>query len=104
MLLTEDLFIYVYVLIDDVITARAIVILPRPGPAPGCTNAELLTIGVVRHLLGRRSEAGFLAELAATGHTCSRACRTSPRRTGESLAVGRLRAVPQDAGGLAARR
>ncbi len=33
MLSTEDLFVYVYVLIDDLITARAIVIPPRPGPA-----------------------------------------------------------------------
>ena len=64
MLPTEDLFVYVYVLIDDLITARAIVIPPRPGPAPGCSDAELLTIAVVRHLLGRRSEAGFLAEVA----------------------------------------
>ncbi len=35
----------------------------RPGPAPACTDAELLTIAVVRHLLGRRSENGFLAEI-----------------------------------------
>ena len=64
MLPTEDLFVYVYVLIDDLITARAIVIPPRPGPAPGCSDAEMLTIAVVRHLLGRRSEAGFLDEVA----------------------------------------
>ena len=64
MLPTEDLFVYVYVLIDDLITARAIAIPPRPGPAPGCSDAELLTIAVVRHLLGRRSEAGFLGEVA----------------------------------------
>jgi hypothetical protein len=64
MLPTEDLFVYVYVLIDDAIAAGAIAIPRRPGPAPGCSDAELLAIAQVRHLLGRRSEAGFLAEVA----------------------------------------
>ena len=64
MLPTEDLFVYVYVLVDDAIGAGAVAIAPRPGPAPACTDAELLAIGLVRHLLGRRSEAGFLAEVA----------------------------------------
>jgi hypothetical protein len=52
MLPTEDLFVYVYVLIDDLITAGAIIIPPRPGPAPGCSDAELLAIALVR-LRGR---------------------------------------------------
>jgi hypothetical protein len=64
MLPTEDLFVYVYVLVDDAISAQAIAIPSRPGPAPACTDAELLAIALVRHLLGRRSEAGFLAEVA----------------------------------------
>ncbi len=64
MLPTEDLFVYVYVLIDDAIKARAIVIPARPGQAPGCSDAEILAITQVRVLLGRRSEAGFLAEVA----------------------------------------
>jgi hypothetical protein len=68
MLPTEDLFVYVYVLIDDLInasaSASAIAIPPRPGPVPACGDAELLAITPVRHLLGRRSEAGFLAEVA----------------------------------------
>jgi hypothetical protein len=64
MLPTEDLFVYLYVLIEDAIEAGAIAIPPRPGPAPGCTDAELLTIAIARHLLGRRSEAGFLAEVS----------------------------------------
>src|SRR6266849_10460320 len=63
MLPAEDLFVYVYVLIDDAIAAGDIAIPPRPGPAPGCSDAELLAIAQVRHLLGRRSEAGFLAEV-----------------------------------------
>jgi IS5 family transposase len=64
MLPTEDLFVYVYVLIHDLMLARAVVVPGRPGPAPACTDAELLAIAEVRHLLGRRSEAGFLAEVA----------------------------------------
>lgn len=64
MLPTEDLFVYVYVLIDDLVAARIIAIPRRPGPAPACSDAELLAIAQVRHLLGRRSEAGFLAEVA----------------------------------------
>jgi Transposase DDE domain len=64
MLPAEDLFVYVYVLIDDLITAGSIAVPPRPGPAPGCSDAELLTIATTRHVLGRRSEAGFLAEVA----------------------------------------
>ena len=64
MLPTEDLFVYVYVLVDDAIGSRAIAIPARPGPAPACSDAELLAIALVRHLLGRRSEAGLLAGVA----------------------------------------
>jgi hypothetical protein len=64
MLPTEELFVYVYVLIHDLIVAGAIQIPRRPGPAPACTDAELLAIAQVRHLLGRRSESAFLAEVA----------------------------------------
>lgn len=65
MLATEDLFVHVYVLIDDAIRTGAVTIAARPGPTPACSDAELMTIAVVRHLLGRRSEAGFLAEVRA---------------------------------------
>ncbi|MGY1680058.1 transposase [Geodermatophilus sp. SYSU D01176] len=64
MLPTEDLFVHVYVLVDDAITAGEVTIPARPGPPPACSDAELLTIALVRHLLGRRSEAGFLGEVA----------------------------------------
>jgi hypothetical protein len=63
MLPTEELFVYVYVLVHDLMLDRAVVVPGRPGPAPACSDAELLAIAVVRHLLGRRSEAGFLAEV-----------------------------------------
>jgi hypothetical protein len=64
MLPTEDLFVYVYVLIHDLMAAGHIKVPPRPVPAPACSDAELLAIAEVRHLPGRRSEAGFLAEVA----------------------------------------
>jgi Transposase DDE domain len=64
MLPTEELFVYVYVLVHDLMLAGAIVVPGRPRPAPACSDAELLAITVVRHLLGRRSESGFLAEVA----------------------------------------
>jgi hypothetical protein len=64
MLPTEELFVYVYVLVHDLMLARAVVVPARPGPAPACTDAEVLAIAVVRHLLGRRSESGFLAEVS----------------------------------------
>ena len=63
MLATELLFVYTYCLVDDAIKAGVLLIPRRPGPAPACTDAELLTIALVRHLLGRRSENGFLDEI-----------------------------------------
>lgn len=63
MLPAEDLFVHCYVLVDDLIKSGVVVIPPRPGPAPACTDAEIITIGLVRHLMGRRSESGFLAEI-----------------------------------------
>lgn len=50
--------------VDNLIAAGAITIPARPGPDPACSDAELLTVAMVRHLLGRRSEAGFPAEVA----------------------------------------
>ena len=63
MLATELLFVYVYCLIDDAIKARVLSMPRHPGPAPAGTDAELLTIALVRHLPGRRSENGFVAEI-----------------------------------------
>jgi Transposase DDE domain len=63
MLPLADLFVHVYVLIDDALKTRVVTIPPRPGPQPACTDAEVLTIALTRHLLGRPSEAGWLAEV-----------------------------------------
>ena len=63
MMRVADLFVQVYVLVDDAIKAGAVPIPARPGPAPACSDAEVLTIAVVRHLLGRPSERAFLAEV-----------------------------------------
>lgn len=64
MLPTEDLFVYVSLLIHDLMRPGSIQVPRRPGPAPACSDAELLTIAVGRHLLWRRSESGFLAGVA----------------------------------------
>jgi hypothetical protein len=48
MLPAEDLFGYVYVLIHDLMLAGAVAV-PRPGPAPACSDVELLAIAEVRH-------------------------------------------------------
>ena len=50
----EDLFVQCYVVVDDLIRAQLVRIPARPGPAPGCSDAEVITIDLVRHLLGRR--------------------------------------------------
>ena len=63
MMRVADLFVQVYVLVDDAIKAGAVPIPARPGQAPACSDAEVLTIAVVRHLLGRPSERAFLAEV-----------------------------------------
>jgi DDE family transposase len=63
MLPIQDLFVHCYTLVDDLIRAGKVVIPPRPGPAPACSDAEIITIVLVRHLLHRRSESGFLTEI-----------------------------------------
>jgi hypothetical protein len=48
----------------------------------------LLTIALVRHLLGRRSENGFLAEIRRDWPGLSRTCRTSQRSTAAPAGYG----------------
>jgi hypothetical protein len=68
MLATELLFACIYCLVDDAITVGDLWIPRRPGPAPDCTDAELLCIALVRHLLGRGAHTfeGLLTRTAAT--------------------------------------
>jgi hypothetical protein len=63
MLPTEDLFVHLYVLVNDAIADGVVAISPHPEPVPACSDSEVLTVALVRHLLGRRSEAGCLAEV-----------------------------------------
>src|SRR5215213_2811283 len=63
MLPVVERFVPVYVLVDDALKAGAVEIPPRPGPVPACSDAEVLTVALVRHILGRPSERGFLAEV-----------------------------------------
>src|SRR3954467_4701745 len=92
MLSTEDLFVYVYVLVDDAIADGEIVIPTRPGPTPVCSDPELLTIALVQHLLQRRSEAGFLHEVGRDwGPPVSAPAAPVRGQPADPLAVGRLR-------------
>jgi hypothetical protein len=63
MLPLEDLFLHAYVWVDDQLLSDAVPRPARPGPAPACSDAEVLAIALVRHLLARPSEAGFLGEV-----------------------------------------
>ena len=90
MLPTEELFVYVYVLIHDLMLGGAIVVPDRPGPAPACTDAELLAIAIVRHLLAGAARAGFLAEVARDwGHLFPRLPHQSRPAAGPAGCGGR---------------
>jgi hypothetical protein len=63
MLSTADLFVHCHTLTDDLILSGQVVIPVRPGPVPGCGDAEIIAIVLIRHLLHRRGESGFLREI-----------------------------------------
>ena len=90
MLPTGDLFVYVYVLIHDLMAAGHIKVPPRPGPSPACSDAEPLAIAQVRHLLGTSvpwDQSGTLAVLAGltSGDGVDR--RTFIAASGAAMAV-----------------
>jgi hypothetical protein len=58
-----EVFVHVYVWIDDALGDGTVPVPPRAGPAPRCSDAEVLTVALVRHLLGRPSERAFLEEV-----------------------------------------
>ena len=69
MLPLSELFVHLYVLIDDAIKDGALPIPARPGPAPACSDAELLTITLARHTRGVTSANAWLREVRADwGH------------------------------------
>jgi hypothetical protein len=84
MMPTADLFVRAYVLVDDALKAGAVAVPPRPGPAPACTDAGVLTVAltttgeITEHLGLARHRAktfwGLLARTAATilAHTLLR--------------------------------
>jgi len=75
MLPTEDLFVCGWVVVDDAIGARAIAIPARPGPVPGCSDAELLAIA--KHSEpGRLCQAGGLPDRSRTRHELVRTIGT----------------------------
>ena len=60
-----------------------------PVPAPRrLQRRRAARFAQVRRLLGRRSEAAFLAEVARDWATCSRTCRTKARPTAASAGCG----------------
>lgn len=60
---TEDLLIVLFCVVDDWVQAH---LLPqRPGPAPACSDSEILTFALARDLLGYDSERRFRRVLKA---------------------------------------
>jgi hypothetical protein len=63
---TEDLLIVLFCLVDDWVRQHG---LPsRPGPAPACTDSEILTFTLARELLGYTSERRFRRVLLRDWH------------------------------------
>jgi hypothetical protein len=66
-----EVFVHVAVLIDDALVGASIAVPRHSGPAPACSDAEVLTLALVRHLLARPSERAWLAEVRREwGHSC----------------------------------
>jgi hypothetical protein len=63
MLPLADLFVYLYVWIDDALKDGAVAVPQRPGPEPAWSDAEILAITLARHVRGVTSENGWLAEV-----------------------------------------
>ena len=104
MLPTEDLFVYVYVLIHDLIGAGAVAI-----PAPRAPNRPAATPSCSPSRWCATCWAGERGRIPGRGGPRLGApvpAAAAPKRgePADPLAVGRIRAVPGDAGGPAARR
>ena len=88
MLPTEDLFVYVYVLIDDAIKARAIVIPARPGRRPAAPTRRSWRSPRCACCWAAAARPGSSPRWPATGRTCSRYCRTKASSTGGPAGCG----------------
>ena len=68
---------------------------PRgPGPPPGCSDAEVLTVAVAATCSGAPASGASWPRCAATGALLPRAARAERVQPARALAVGRLRAAP----------
>ena len=102
---TEDLFPSTQALIRDLMARRVRSRSRRVRDrAPAFSDAEQPALAVFRHLLGRGSEAGILAEVARAGATFARPCRTGAGPTAGTAGVVRIRAAPDHARATAAGR
>ena len=109
---TEDWLITLYVAVDTWWQrAGAVLVPPRPGPSPACSDPELITLALAGEFLERRSERAWRAEVAADwGELFPHVPAQSEwnRRVRwlwgafEHLRAGWVRAVPLAAGSWAA--
>jgi hypothetical protein len=83
-----DLFVHTYVLVDDALKCGAVPVPRRPGPAPACADAEVLTVALVRHLLALASAPSW-PRCAASGGTTSPRCPHRASSTAGSGGSGR---------------
>jgi hypothetical protein len=83
MLPTEDLFVYIYMLIDDAIASRPLEIRPRPDLVPSCCDTGLMTIArLSQNVVSPRSHSCLMG----TGSVASVAARAAPE-WGDQYAV-----------------
>ena len=87
-----DLFVHVYVLVDDALGSGAVAVPRRPGRPPACSDAEVLTLARGRGTCWPGPASGpSWPRSAATGRRTSRAARAERVQPPPALAVGGLR-------------
>lgn len=91
-------------LVDDAISFPGHRDCPRPNTASADREAEMSAIALVRHLLGRRGEAGFRRGGPGLGASVPGVAAPEPGEPADPLAVGSVRAAAGHADGPTARR
>jgi hypothetical protein len=88
---TEDWLITLYVAVDTWWQQAGHHLVPaRPGPAPACSDPELVTLALAGTFLERRSERAWRAEVAADwGHLFPQVPSQSEAPPGHSATPGR---------------